>query len=446
MELHARIQENIREHSLLEPGAHVLVAVSGGVDSMALLHMLHKLGLENGWDLEVAHFNHLLRGNESNADEKFVRSAAEQLKLPVSSAAGDVRAHAERTGVSIEMAARELRHGFLVETAQKLRIKHIALAHHADDQVETIWLRLLRGDVGAGLGGIRWKRAAGANAMFVRPLLNIWKAELRAYAADQQIDFREDASNLETHFLRNRLRLEVLPVLDQFQPALREISLRTAEIFAADKAFLEREAERWLNERHAPFSELHTALQREVVRIQLVAMGVRPRPEWIEKLRERAEVPVCVGANAQFVRTLRGEILRREIRESSFVETEACAQLGAEGRMHFDGVEFQWKLVEHRAAPEPGVEFFDAKAVGSVICLRHWQPGDRFQPIGFEHETKLQDQFTNLKVAPVEKRRRIVAATESGKVFWVEGLRISEQHKVRPETRAVLRWKWRRRD
>lgn len=282
--------------------------------------------------------------------------------------------------------------------------------------------------------------------MFVRPLLNIWKAELRAYAADQQIDFREDASNLETHFLRNRLRLEVLPVLDQFQPALREISLRTAEIFAADKAFLEREAERWLNERHAPFSELHTALQREVVRIQLVAMGVRPRPEWIEKLRERAEVPVCVGANAQFVRTLRGEILRREIRESSFVETEACAQLGAEGRMHFDGVEFQWKLVEHRAAPEPGVEFFDAKAVGSVICLRHWQPGDRFQPIGFEHETKLQDQFTNLKVAPVEKRRRIVAATESGKVFWVEGLRISEQHKVRPETRAVLRWKWRRRD
>src|SRR5688572_5696907 len=242
MDLASEVERRIVEHRLLEAGERVLMGVSGGVDSVVLAEVL-RIGK---FELVVGHFNHCLRGAESDGDEEFVRELARRWKVEFVAGRGDVRKFAEEHGVSIEMAARELRHGFLQETAGRMGMGKIALGHHADDQVETFWMRLLRGDVGPGLAGMRWKRSAGKGIWMVRPLLGVSKATLMEYARKEGIKHREDSSNASVEILRNRLRLELMVRLKAFQPKLREVTLRTAEVLRAEKDFLEGEARKWL--------------------------------------------------------------------------------------------------------------------------------------------------------------------------------------------------------
>src|ERR1700677_1896922 len=187
---------------------NILVAVSGGVDSMVLLHLLKALSVERRWKLTVAHFNHRLRGRASDADEVFVRKTAKGMKLPFVSKRADVKRFARESKLSIEMAARKLRHEFLAEVARACKIKTIALAPHAADQVELFFLRLLRGAGGSGLAGMNWRSPSPADRSIslVRPLLDLSKTELEQYARENRIRHCEDATNLEPDFLRNRIR------------------------------------------------------------------------------------------------------------------------------------------------------------------------------------------------------------------------------------------------
>jgi tRNA(Ile)-lysidine synthase len=446
MDLIEVVRESITEHELVEAGERVLVGVSGGVDSVVLVEVLRRIG---GFKLVVGHFNHCLRGAESDGDEVFVRELARRLKAEFVSGRGDVREFAEEKGVSMEMAARELRHGFLVERAQRMGIGKIALGHHADDQMETFWMRLLRGDVGPGLAGMRWKRRAraGTEIFFVRPMLEVAKGVLIDFARREGIEHREDSSNESPEILRNRLRLELVARLKAFQPKLREVTLRTAEVLRAEKDFLEGAAREWLTRGRVEgevFEGLHVAMQREVVRVQLVDLGVKPSFDLIEEVRMRADVTVAVSAGRGVRREKDGNVAGVANEGMEFSSEMVRAELGNEGRVQFGGVEFGWKVVEERGEAGDGVEFFDAGKVGSEITLRHWKRGDRFQPIGLKGEAKLQDLFTNLKVSAAEKRRRLAAADVSGKIFWVEGLRISEGHKVSDGTKRILLWSWRR--
>ena len=185
------------------------------------------------------------------------------------------------------MAARKLRHDFLVETAARCKSDAIAFGHHADDQVEPFWLRLLRGDSGIGLAGMRWKRPAkeGSAIEVIRPMLDVSRDEIEAFARAENIPFREDSSNSQLAYQRNRLRHEVLPALEKFQSELRSISLRTAELLGAEKEFVSEIAAEWLREQKSSFHDLDPALQREIVRLQLLTLAVRPSPELIERLR-----------------------------------------------------------------------------------------------------------------------------------------------------------------
>jgi len=236
-ELLERVERAVTERRLFARGQKILAAVSGGTDSMVLLRILHLLAPEHHWRILVAHFNHRLRGRASGADERLVRRTAARLGLEYVAGGADVKQAATRSGLSLEMAARKLRHEFLAQTARRHRVAVLALAHHADDQVELFFLRLLRGTGGEGLAGMKWRSRSPADQsiFLVRPLLDCTKAELLAFARAGKVTYRDDASNASVDILRNRVRHQLLPLLrKQYQPGVDKLVLRLMELVGAE--------------------------------------------------------------------------------------------------------------------------------------------------------------------------------------------------------------------
>jgi len=474
---------------------------------MVLLRVLHALAREYGWHLTVAHFNHRLRGRSSDADERLVRRTAERLKLPVVVAGAAVRDLARGQRISLEMAARKLRHDFLARTARRRHIPLVVLAHHADDRLELFFMRLLRGSGGEGLAGMKWRNPSPSNprVQLVRPLLDQPKVMLAEYAAEQCIPFREDESNSLLDIQRNRIRHELLPLLRRkYQPALDRTIGRVMDIVGAEAEFAVRAAEEWLegrgspksevrspkegrspksekggatSQRRLPFEELPLAVQRRCVQLQLVSLGIVPDYELVEQLRTKEDQPVAIsrssgpgGARAgaglerpmgnatrpfvtpvqrYAVRDRSGSVHLRVFEPEEFISGSAEIALGdKQGEVEFNGATIWWRISSRGAVTRPKVglrhEFFDADKVGSPVRLRHWQPGDRFHPIGMESPVKLQDFFTNEKIPRARRRQLIVAATAEGVVFWVEGLRISDRFKLTKHTIRRLQWRWKR--
>jgi len=531
-ELPEQVEESIRTRRLFRPGQRILVAVSGGVDSMVLLHVLHGLAPKHGWRLSVAHLNHQLRGRSSDADERLVRRTARTLKVRLVVARADVRGLARARRLSLEMAAREARHGFLARVARRGRISSIALAHHADDQLELFFLRLLRGSGGEGLAGMKWRNASPSDEAVevVHPLLGQSKAALLEYAAEQGIRYREDASNALLDFQRNRIRHELLPLLRaKYQPALDRTIPRVMDIVGAEAQLAQDAARQWLERMGIPkpkcqslkarsadipvgirkrehqgyrdvgapggsggeaglaFEKLPVAVQRRCVQLQLLTLGVVADFELVEQLRRAPGRAVTVGplgvgetegkdkaqhgaragrvwrgvqkgkgrGTAQTpvvswaIREPSGHVRLQQAREAAFATAEAdLALTGRAGEVEFDGVAVRWRVRSRGGLATPtgkgGWECFDADKVGSRIRLRHWRPGDRFQPIGMGFPVKLQDFFTNQKVPRDQRRRLIVATTDKGEVFWVEGLRIADRFKLTKDTIRCLQWRWQR--
>ena len=416
---------------------------------MVLLHVLHGLSSTHGGRLVVAHFNHQLRGRSSDADERLVRRDAARLGLRCLVGRGDVRAVAKREGISIEMAARQLRHRFLADTAGAVGARVIALAHHAEDQVELFFLRLLRGAGSDGLAGMRWSNPSpvARQVTLVRPLLEVSKAALEGFAGSEGIRWREDASNRSTDVLRNRVRHELLPLLEkQYQPALGKVVRRTMALLGAEAACVEDLARSW-RKKAGDFAALPEAVQRRVLLGQLLELGLAGEFEAIEWLRLHPDEVLAMGG-ASISRDAAGMLHRQTERVGSFNEAAIkVSLLDARGGGRFGGMEFRWEVRSARGKrPVPGAlgECFDADAVGEEIVLRHWRAGDRFEPIGLGHRAKLQDLFTNAKVSAPERRSRVVAAGASGDLWWVEGLRIGESFKVNSRTTRWLIWRWKR--
>lgn len=452
-ELLAHVEKNIRSRKLVPRGHTIVVAVSGGLDSMVLLHLLHTLAPRNRWRLIVAHFNHQLRGRSSDADERCVRKTAAALGLPFIAGQGSVRARARQTGQSLEMAARELRHGFLAQAARRSKSRFIALAHHAGDQVELFFLRLLRGAGGEGLAGMKWRSPspAASRASLVRPLLDVRRTELAAFARQNKIGFREDISNAVLDICRNRIRHELLPLLEsRYQAGVAKAVSRSMEIIGAEAEFVGEAARHWLaTRRRAEFGDLPVAVQRRCVQLQLQRLAVAADCDTIEWLREKPDCPLNITRDIFLVRAQDGVVRKSALRQLSFrPEEERVLLKDKAGEAVFGEVRFSWRVVSSRSSirlpGREGTEFFDADAVGNCITLRHWRPGDRFQPIGMSAPVKLQDWFTNQKIPAARRRELVLATTARGEILWVEGLRISEKSKLASGTRRRLVWRWRR--
>ena len=459
-----QVAENVRRRALLPRGTEALVAVSGGLDSMVLLHLLHEQAARHDWRLTVAHFNHQLRGRASDGDARFVAAAALRLQLPCECGGGDVRAEARRSGESLEMAARKLRHAFLARTAREQDCPRVVLAHHADDQVELFFLRLLRGASAEGLAGMDWSNPSPADAeiTLIRPLLATPKSVLRQEAEARGLRFREDASNARLDILRNRLRHELLPLLRaSYQPGLDAIVGRLTETLGAQADCIGEAVKRWRRTNKPAFGRLPVAVQRAWLAEELLAMKREPDFTLIERLRSEPSRPVEVGPGERIQRVRVGhhgdkheslQILRAKPARASGEPSQAhplrlpVSQAQAKARVVFGGVEFTLRDLRGCSLParQKGTEYFDADVVGAAVVLRHWRPGDRFQPLGLPAPAKLQDLFTNAKVPREERHRRVLLATDAGCIIWVEGLRLGEPAKVTSTTRRRLRMTWRR--
>jgi len=435
---------------LIPKDSGVLIAVSGGVDSMLLMHVLHQLAAKHSWRLVVAHFNHKLRGSASDADQRLAQKSAKQLKLKISTASwGPDPAAVKEYG--LEMAARNARLSFLDKAARRHRCTYVATGHHRDDQVETFFWRLFRGAGGVGLGGMRQVDDFPLNfgLKTIRPLLMFGKDEIRKFANEEKLKFREDNSNQDVAILRNRIRGKLLPYLRRnFHSGIELPINQSQELIGADAEFARDTAREWLDaKRKQPFDQLHPAVQRWAIWHQLIELNVDPQYCIIEDLRLSAEKPVSLDPKRVIQSDERGRLHVHDVSVLNFSDSNTRILPKARwNRTAFGDLEIHYRINKCGLRPKPDQlpvqEQFDADRVGKAIVLRHWHRGDRFQPIGMSQKIKLQDLFTNAKVPALEKRARAIACTASGEIFWVQGLRIGEMAKIQPETTRFLEWRW----
>ncbi len=484
-----KVIDFIERHRLIPRGETVVVAVSGGADSVCLLHILAKWRGQLGIKLHAAHLNHQLRGAESEADVRYVSDLAASLGVPVTIERRDVAAYRNERRCSLEEAARELRHAFLAQVGRQAGANRIAIAHTRDDHIETILMHILRGTGVAGLRGLapcsRMAYDVQAASLFqssppgnrsdllvIRPLLDVSREETSGYCAEYALAPRVDSSNLSLSFFRNRLRLELLPVLRQYNPNIDQALLRLADIAREDQVFIEQQAaELWSEvartEDRAVYldkkkvASLPIALQRQLLRdaVTRLAGDVRDiEAVHIEEARSLLNKPVGkmvylprgIVCQSGYEEVMVGSQARRsELPPCPFPQLSGEIGLEVPGETVLPG----WKVVASIFSREAykryqenlkGVQLhgpmtanFDFGKTGACLFIRNRRPGDRFQPLGMTEPKRLHEFMIDARV-PRSWRDRIPIVCSPQQIIWVVGWRIDDRVKVTEDTKEIL--------
>lgn len=433
--------------------SHILVAVSGGADSVALLHSLHQVAKKNRWRLTVAHLNHGIRGEAAGEDAAFVETMAKRLRIPCVIGRARVPALAKRKGISLEMAAREARYAFLVRTARAVKADVLATAHTADDQVETILLKWVRG---AGRGGLSGMAAQSLieGVLLVRPLLDMSRSEIEAFLRERGLPWREDDSNRDTTFLRNRVRHELLPFLEkEFNPRIREALLRTGEVLGAEDEWMDEMARGILSSSSLTPALLSThplAARRRVIRLWLVQQGV-PAPSLDFDSVARVEALLGRSQGSQMVELAGGWRVQRQYDRVTVKKTpppRAAEKSVTAIRVKVPGVTLVKGLgIRITVTLAPGIVktrgagpgAFPAQATLSAevleqggLWIRAGKAGDRMSPFGMKGSRKIQDILVDAKV-PRAARAQIPVLVCADQVVWLPGYRIDRNWAVDDE-------------
>jgi tRNA(Ile)-lysidine synthase len=438
--------------------SHILVAVSGGADSVALLHSLHQAAKNNRWRLTVAHLNHGIRGKAAGEDAAFVEAMARRLRIPCVVGRARVPALAKRKGISLEMAAREARYAFLTRTARAVKADCVATAHTADDQVETILLKLVRG---AGRGGLSGMAAQSLieGVPLVRPLLDVSRGEIEAFLRERGLFWREDESNRDRAFLRNRVRHELLPFLEkEFNPRIREAVLRTGEVLGAEDEWMDEMAREILKDCGVQSDKLTgypLAARRRVLRLWLVQQGV---PAGFLDFDSVARVEALLGRSrgSKTVELAGGWQVQRQYDRMSVKKTPTArateksvtvikVKVPGVTRVKALGLRIRVTLapgIVRERGGGPGV--FPAQATLSTTVLeqgglwiRAGKAGDRIAPFGMKGSRKIQDILVDAKV-PRPVRGRIPVLVCQDQVVWLPGYRIDRNWAVEDEAAVNL--------
>ncbi len=457
-----RILRFIREQGLAEGPAPLLVGVSGGPDSACLLHTLLQLKDGLGIKLHVAHLNHLLRGAESDADADYVARLAQRLGVPLALERRDVRAYRARRHCSLEEAGREVRYAYFAEVCQAIGSDRVAVGHTADDQVETILMHLLRGSGLSGLRGMQpsspWRAANGFQLKVLRPLLETSREETEAYCAAQGLEPRQDSSNRSPAHLRNRIRSELIPLLQRYNPNIKAALLRTASSAQADHQFLQQELSRvWegiaTEEQNGivldnkAFSSLQPSLKRHLLRAtleQLLGSLDDISSAHIESLVKAMSRPagkrLSLPGDLSFSGDYHRSLLAREEARCPLPVLAGEHKLNIPGQTTLPGWHVQASILEHPPQADTEHSFqahLDFDVTGDQLFIRGRRPGDRFQPLGLAQPKKLQDFMVDAKI-PRSWRDRVPLVCSPQHILWVMGWRIDHRARVSPQTKRVL--------
>ena len=459
------VRRTIRNHGLLPSGSRVAVALSGGADSVAMLLVLRALAESERFQVVgAAHLNHQLRGADADADAEFCRNLTTGLGVPFDAERADVAALAREMGTSVEDAAHAARHAFFERAAPRLGATIIAVAHTKDDQAETFLLRLLRGAGPRGLSGMHPR-----SGIVVRPLIETSRSEVRAFLNDARIAFREDASNADVSIPRNRIRHELLPLLDaRFSPGIVDALDRAAAIAREDADYLEDAA-------RVAAARL---ISRTTSGVELDADALMAEPPAIARRVIRLAQQMTAGAE-HFIGFDAGEAVRR------FVVSKSTGQLDLPGhRVNRRGGAVVLTESRGREKPAPAADFIyqldvpgevavpeaacaisadmkpvppgrsareiwhlagrsdeaviEARRLAGPLAVRNRRPGDIFRPLGLNGRKTLQDFFVDAKIERFEREITPVIVDSAGQIVWIAGLALAEEFRVTEATKDVV--------
>lgn len=457
-----RVREFIRGHALIDPGARVVAAVSGGSDSVALVHLLHALASAGELRLAgVAHFNHQLRPSAAE-DERFAAGVAASLDLPFFAGTGDVAARAALERRSVEDAARTARHEFFETARAHFAAAAVALGHTRDDQAETVLLRLLRGAGPRGLAGMHPR-----NGAIVRPLLGCRRHELRDWLAARQLPFVEDETNADVGIPRNRVRAELLPLLaDRFNPGIVDV--------LADQAELARDASAWMDAmadelaaravRRSTTTAGEPMLELDLDALRGAAPALRRALVWRAMREVAGRRPIAFGHVGAALRLMderadaRADFPGQRLERIGSTVVLTGRAGGAAGRRTAEAASnrFRFPLSIPGEVVLPGCVVsadtaasaivsngLDAALVrrdlcGGSLAVRNRRPGDRFRPVGLDGQKKLQDYFVDRKVARRQRDAVPLVVDETDRIVWVAGFGIDEAFRVTDPAQAVI--------
>lgn len=455
MKILYKIEETIKKFKMLRKGDTVCAAVSGGVDSTALLYALAALKKELGIKVVACHLNHNLRGAESNRDERFVKSLAKKLKVPyVGKKLTKKEVDGRDRSLSVQQWARVRRHEFLRHVAKRRNARVIATGHNRDDQAETVLMRLIKGSGARGLVGIEPVRRP-----FIRPLIAVTRSEINSWAATSSIKYVKDSSNQSRKYLRNRLRLDLIPFIEkEYNPGFKDALVRAASSLSADEAYLAGEAAKALKGALKAKKRGSVTLDRQALlkldesiqfRLFQQAAAMAGTESGLYAAHFDAFRALLGGKRPNFTVDLPGGlVLGREyehVTVSRWSDTgylPFIVELTVPGETRVG----PWLIGAQKISKMPSkrlkssnTAYFDMDYLPpGPIVARNFLPGDRLRPLGMAGTKKVKDIFIDAKVPPHE-RERCPIVTSGEAILWVAGLRQSGEFKVTGKTRRVLR-------
>ena len=428
-------------HALFSHDDKILLTVSGGVDSMVMLALF----VEAGYNIGVAHCNFLLRGAESDEDEATVTAEAAKYGVPFYNKRFDTQAEMERTGESMEMAARRLRYEWFEQLCEEHGYTTIAIAHHIDDSIETFFINLLRGTGLRGLTGITRQRGN-----IVRPLLFAERKEILEYAVAHKIPYREDSSNRSTKYLRNKIRLGLLPMIREINPRFTSIMRGNLYRLSDAQRFIEAgiaKIKEQVLEHCNGIDRIHTSLiephfPQEFVIYEILNSVYGFKGDVVDELY-KALVSGSSGkrfyAREHMACIDRSDIVISAIADDdpcqTLVEREAIRSYCGNSVLYYEHTDID-NVSDYNAPQE--IAYLDEQKLSYPLTLRRWQEGDSFIPFGMMGRKKVSDFLTDRKMSVVEKSRQFVLVSGED-IVWVVGCRIDDRYRVTNRTEDILK-------
>jgi tRNA(Ile)-lysidine synthase len=428
-----QFQDHIARHRLCKATDKILLAVSGGLDSMVMLHLFHTVG----FSISVAHCNFQLRGEESESDERFVQDWCARLKVPIYCKQFDTNNYAWENGLSIQIAARELRYAWFDELLKAEKLDRLATAHHLNDSLETVLLNLSRGTGIEGLAGIPLE-----NKYVIRPMLFASRAEIEAYAKTEGIGWREDSSNFTDDYQRNFLRHHVIPKLKEINPSLEHTFFNTLEKVRGGVELM-NEGYRQLRSRFVIQKEGKTFIGKSAFQSFQYPASVL----W--------EMVKSFGFNLEqceeIIQSLSGQSGKRFLAPGHQLVIDRESLIISARQDFWEQVEIQvaqaeavlgpWRLEIKKSEPIPTAGL--SEAILDLDCLqfpllwRKWKAGDSFCPLGMSHHKKISDFLIDQKISMADKDL-VTVLESSGEIIWVVGHRVDNRYKITSHTKQAL--------